>query len=108
MFFFVLPTGVSQDGEKEEYVNESREFGDLGLFAPVLKLVERQGNQQEKLLTAEISNLIGRRLHDLDIMGAEVYSCTQLYYNINFITQVEVAVLNGSWGIYLQLFSPPF
>ena len=39
---------------------------------PILKLVERQGNQQEKLLNAEISNLIGRRLHDFDVMGAEV------------------------------------
>ncbi len=39
---------------------------------PMLKLLERQGNQDEKLLNAEISDLIGRRLHDFDIMGAEV------------------------------------
>ena len=31
-----------------------------------------QGNQEEKVLNAKISNLIGRRLHDFDIMGAEV------------------------------------
>ena len=34
--------------------------------------MERQGNQEEKLLNAEISNLIGKRLHDFDLMGAEV------------------------------------
>ncbi len=45
---------------------------ELDLFIPMLKLVERQGNQDEKLLNAEISNLIGRRLHDFDVMSAEV------------------------------------
>ena len=40
----------------------------------VLKLVERQGNQEEKQLNSEISTLIGRRtcMHDFDTMGAEV------------------------------------
>jgi phosphatidylinositol-4,5-bisphosphate 3-kinase len=39
----------------------------------VLKLVERKGNQEEKQLNSEISNLIGRRtcMHDFDTMGAE-------------------------------------
>ena len=31
-----------------------------------------QGNQEEKVLNAKISNLIGRQLHDFDIMGSEV------------------------------------
>lgn len=47
-------------------------YSELDLFIPILKLVERQGNQREKLLNAEISNLIGRRLHDFDVMGPEV------------------------------------
>ena len=45
---------------------------ELDLFIPMLKMLERQGNQEEKLLNAEISDLIGRRLHDFDVMGAEV------------------------------------
>ena len=65
-------SGITNDGEKEEYVNEANTLEELDLFIPMLKLVERQGNQDEKLLNAEISNLIGRRLHDFDIMGAEV------------------------------------
>ena len=52
-------------------MNEANTLEELDLFIPMLKLVERQGNQDEKLLNAEISNLIGRRLHDFDIMGAE-------------------------------------
>ena len=70
----IIHAGITQYGEKEEFVNESQCYSDLDLYVPILKLVERQGNQGEKLLNAEISNLIGRRLHDFDIMGAEV-SC---------------------------------
>jgi len=49
-------------------------FSELNLYAPVLKLVERKGNLEEKQLNAEISTLIGHRtcMHDFDTMGAEV------------------------------------
>ena len=42
----------------------------LDVYSPSLSCL--QGNQEEKVLNAKISNLIGRRLHDFDIMGAEV------------------------------------
>lgn len=42
----------------------------LDVYSPSLFCL--QGNQEEKVLNAKISNLIGRRLHDFDIMGAEV------------------------------------
>ena len=63
---------MTSDGEKEEFINEGKTLEELDLFMPMLKLQERQGNQDEKLLNAEISDLIGRRLHDFDIMGPEV------------------------------------
>jgi phosphatidylinositol-4,5-bisphosphate 3-kinase len=65
--------GITRDGEKEEFVNEEMCLEDLNLYAPVLKLVEREGNQEEKQLNSEISNLIGRRtcMHDFDTMGTE-------------------------------------
>lgn len=53
-------------------MNEQSTLADINIFIPVLKLLERQGNQVEKQLNAEISNLIGRRLHDFDVMGKEV------------------------------------
>lgn len=65
-------SGITSDGEKEEFINEAKTLEELDLFIPMLKLLERQGNQEEKLLNAEISDLIGRRLHDFDVMGAEV------------------------------------
>ncbi len=67
-----LLIGISQNGEREELVNDSWTLEEAGLFIPLLKLVERKGNQEEKLLNAEISNLIGKKLHEFDIMGAEV------------------------------------
>ena len=68
-------------------MNESKCYGELDLYVPILKLVERQGNQGEKLLNAEISNLIGRRLHDFDVMGPEVIS-HNILHQILFLTLI--------------------
>ena len=64
--------GVTNDGAKEEFVDDSRTVKELDLFKNLFKLVERQGDQTEKFFNAEIGNLIGRRLHDFDIMGPEI------------------------------------
>jgi len=64
--------GVTNDGSKEEFVDDTRTLKDLDLFQPLLKLEERQGDQSEKFFNAEIGNLIGRRLHDFDVMGPEI------------------------------------
>ena len=64
--------GVTADGSKEEFVDDSRTLKELDLYGNLLKLVERQGDQTEKFFNAEIGNLIGRRLHDFDVMGPEI------------------------------------
>ena len=64
--------GVTNDGAKEEFVDDSRALKELDLFGHLFKLVERQGDQTEKFFNAEIGNLIGRRLHDFDVMGPEI------------------------------------
>ena len=64
--------GVTSDGAKEEFVDDSRTLKELDLYGHLLKLVERQGDQTEKFFNAEIGNLIGRRLHDFDVMGPEI------------------------------------
>ena len=56
----LFDTGVAHDGSKEEFVNESQTIADLNLFAPLLKLVERHGNMEEKRLKFDIAALIGR------------------------------------------------
>ncbi|XP_065186967.1 phosphatidylinositol 4,5-bisphosphate 3-kinase catalytic subunit beta isoform-like [Sycon ciliatum] len=64
--------GVNTSAEREEFVDEKKRFCDLNLFHPLLKVQERIGDQEEKLLNAEIGNLIGKRLHEFDVLGAEV------------------------------------
>lgn len=64
--------GVTADGSKEEFVDDTRKLKELDLYGHLLKLVERQGDQTEKFFNAEIGNLIGRRLHDFDVMGPEI------------------------------------
>ena len=90
--------GVTSDGEKEEFINEGKTLEELDLFIPMLKLLERQGNQDEKLLNAEISDLIGRRLHDFDIMGAEVSCGVHSYWRF-CDDVVVVVVLHGMYTV---------
>ena len=85
--FLPCISGITSDGEKEEFINEAKTLEELDLFIPMLKLLERQGNQEEKLLNAEISDLIGRRLHDFDVMGAEV--CPRVIHNSMHIITVH-------------------
>ena len=39
----------------EEFYDETRRLCDLKMFHPMLKLVEPQGNREEKLLDSDIS-----------------------------------------------------
>lgn len=64
--------GVTNEGTREEFVDEKQLYCDVSLFQPILKLVERQGSQEEKLFNAELSNLIGARVHDFEVMGKEI------------------------------------
>ncbi|XP_065180000.1 phosphatidylinositol 4,5-bisphosphate 3-kinase catalytic subunit alpha isoform-like [Sycon ciliatum] len=80
---FYVFVGVNMDAEKEELIDEHRRYCDLNLFHPLLQVVEKQGDQDEKLFNAEVGNLIGKRLQDLTVMGAEVhdYRCTMLAHS---------------------------
>ena len=64
--------GVNKAAEVEELVEEKKRLCDCDLFHPMLKAVERIGDQEEKLLNSEIGSLIGKRLHDFDELGPEV------------------------------------
>ena len=37
------------DGNKDEFVNESETLNSINLFIPLLKLVEKHGNMEEKV-----------------------------------------------------------
>ncbi|CAG2164937.1 unnamed protein product [Oppiella nova] len=57
---------VTQDSKVEEFYDESRRLCDLRLFEPILKLIEPEGNKEEKILSSEISLAIGKPIHELD------------------------------------------
>ena len=46
--------GILQDGEREEFFDETRRLCDLRLFQPILKVLEPKGNREEKMLNYEI------------------------------------------------------
>lgn len=59
---------VNQRGKQEELVDETRQLIDVQPFRPLLKLIQRKGDSEEKLLNSTIGNLIGKSLHEFDQM----------------------------------------
>ena len=64
---------ITQDAEREEFYDESRRLCDLRLFQPVLKVVEPEGNKEEKIANSKISQCLGvsasgPKLHEFDDM----------------------------------------
>lgn len=58
--------GVTVDGKVEEFYDEARRLCDLRLFQPFLKLVEPQGDKEEKKLNSLISAVIGKAVNEFD------------------------------------------
>ena len=74
---------VTQDSKIEEFYDESRRLCDLRLFQPILKLIEPEGNKEEKILTSEISLAIGKTVHEFDsIKNPEVIDFRRTVQNI--------------------------
>ncbi|CAH1772431.1 unnamed protein product [Owenia fusiformis] len=61
---------ISSLAVREELVDESRRLNDIRPFQPMLKVVERTGNKEEKLLNSQISVLIGKGLNEFDAMNS--------------------------------------
>ncbi len=57
-----------QDAEREEFYDENRRLCDLRLFMPLLKLVEPEGNKEEKMVNSEIGLALGFSVHEFDEM----------------------------------------
>ena len=92
------------DGQKEEFLNDNQTLDDIELFLPILKLVEKQGDQEEKMLNAEIGNLIGYHLHDFDVMGPEVQATRR---NLLDICEQAVSERNASDEAAIKYLYPP-
>uniref|UniRef100_A0A8C3YD83 Phosphatidylinositol 4,5-bisphosphate 3-kinase catalytic subunit delta isoform n=1 Tax=Catagonus wagneri TaxID=51154 RepID=A0A8C3YD83_9CETA len=59
-------TCVNQTAEQQELEDEQRRLCDIQPFLPVLRLVAREGDRAKKLVSSQISLLIGKGLHEFD------------------------------------------
>uniref|UniRef100_A0A671T910 phosphatidylinositol-4,5-bisphosphate 3-kinase n=1 Tax=Sinocyclocheilus anshuiensis TaxID=1608454 RepID=A0A671T910_9TELE len=59
-------TCINMTAEREELEDEQRRMCDVRLFLPILRLVAREGDRVEKLITTQISLLIGKGHHEFD------------------------------------------
>uniref|UniRef100_A0A8C7ZWV4 Phosphatidylinositol 4,5-bisphosphate 3-kinase catalytic subunit delta isoform n=1 Tax=Oryzias sinensis TaxID=183150 RepID=A0A8C7ZWV4_9TELE len=59
-------TCINQTAEREELEEEFRRIRDVKPFMCVLRLVAREGNRQEKLTNTQITQLIGKGLHEFE------------------------------------------
>ena len=59
---------VNQKGKQEELLDESRQLIDVRPFRPLLKLIHKKGDNEEKLFNSHVGNLIGKSLHEFDQM----------------------------------------
>merc|ERR1719334_723672 len=63
---------VTQDGEREDFYDETRRLCDLRLFKPVLKVEQYKGHHRENVLNSRITHCLGLtsaiKPHDLDDM----------------------------------------
>ncbi|XP_037075832.1 phosphatidylinositol 4,5-bisphosphate 3-kinase catalytic subunit alpha isoform-like isoform X2 [Pollicipes pollicipes] len=60
--------GVTQDGVREDFYDETRRLCDLRLHEPYLQVREPHGNKDEKMFNQYLSACIGIQVRDLDEM----------------------------------------
>ena len=65
--FYVLSC-VDKNGGVEELVDENRSIFDVQPFKPYFKIVEKQGDEAEKLVNSKISMLIGKSITEFESM----------------------------------------
>ncbi|XP_018606869.1 phosphatidylinositol 4,5-bisphosphate 3-kinase catalytic subunit delta isoform isoform X2 [Scleropages formosus] len=61
-------TCINHTAEQEELEDEQRRLCDVRPMMPILRLVAREGDRVEKLITSQISLLIGKGVHEFDTM----------------------------------------
>ncbi|XP_070560481.1 phosphatidylinositol 4,5-bisphosphate 3-kinase catalytic subunit alpha isoform-like [Ptychodera flava] len=57
---------ITQDAEREEFYDESRRLCDLRLFQPILKVIEPEGNREEKMVNYDIALALGMSTAEFD------------------------------------------
>ena len=81
---FYVFSCVDRKGSLEELVDEKRTVFDVQPFKPYFKVVEKQGDEAEKLVNSKISMLIGKSLTEFDNMDKieEVHDFRRKYKSV--------------------------
>ncbi len=59
---------VNKKAEQEECLDETQHLSDIKMYKPLFKVVEKKGNQEEKILSSRIGWLIGKQLKDFEML----------------------------------------
>ncbi|KDR21011.1 phosphatidylinositol 4,5-bisphosphate 3-kinase catalytic subunit delta isoform [Zootermopsis nevadensis] len=59
---------INSMAENEDLLDESRHLSDVRPFCSVFRLIERKGDKAENTLNIQISHLIGKGLHEFDLL----------------------------------------
>lgn len=84
--------GITQDAECEEFYNEKQRLCDLHLFRPMLRLIEAEGNREEKIIKRDISVAIGRCVNEFDRMKSK--EVDQFRYDVSQHCKNRIIELN--------------
>lgn len=97
---------VNKKAEQEECLDETLFLSEIKMYKPLFKLVEKKGNQEEKILSSRIGWLIGKQLKDFEMLrDPEVND-----FRVSMIEKCEQAIQwrNGaSWEEKVMYCYPP-
>lgn len=103
-------SAITYDGKLEEFYQESRRLCDLRLFDLILKLVEPEGNKDEKKLNSMIDIAIGKKVAELllDLPREIRNEVTEFRkgstdYEEALVDQVDQGLLYSSYSNYVDV-----
>ena len=103
-------SAVTLDAELEEFFDESRRLCDLRLFDLMLKLVEPEGNKEEKRFSSMIDLTIGKKVNELFIelprdIRDEVndFRRSNKDFEETILNQIDQGLLFSSYSSYVDV-----
>jgi hypothetical protein len=103
-------SAITLDAKLEEFYEESRRLCDLRLFDLMLKLIEPEGNKEEKRISSMIDLAIGKKINELFIelprdIREEVgdFRKSTRDYEENILNQIDQGLIFSSYSNYVDV-----
>ena len=96
---------INRKAEQEECMDESYRMCDLQMYTPLFKVLERKSDNGEKVLTNQLTLLIGKGPKDFDIRDPEVND-----FRFTMVEKSKKAIEErnkADWEAKLMYFAPP-